>query len=370
MKLLWLLILICTISNAQTNSDYKKILHFPTKGIYQKKNELEKLSNNSILIKYYDRDSTVFGYLSAQNGNGIYQLSPEGTKKEFIDLLFKQISNYSYDIKNPNIVCTLNKLSISSDSSSSNIFLHLKSDLYYKIEMNYRLGMSIDTVFLAEGTDSVACLQAIVNSIDYLCQKANTIKTPFVQNIPNLSKNIQVNDGTFSISAIDSISIIHSTILDDISSQISKGIFMNFQEFLSNAPSITNSFWLSPDTTSTNGNVALYVMKGDSSISKVNSAWGLSLGGNEIYMFNHATQLIPIEKTSNGIVLSRYVDFKVRKNQAIYWRATIGRGWPQDANPYERKRSISISSMNGKLLPSTSHPIATKIDIATGLLSF
>ena len=48
-------------------------------------------------------------------------------------------------------------------------------------------------------------------------------------------------------------------------------------------------------------------------------------------------QLIPIEKSGRGIIVSRFQKPEVRQNQAIYWRNLMSNN--KDTNPFDRKQN-------------------------------
>ncbi|MEJ7673291.1 MAG: hypothetical protein WKF59_11395 [Chitinophagaceae bacterium] len=96
---------------------------------------------------------------------------------------------------------------------------------------------------------------------------------------------------------------------------ILSGIYLSFNEFKNNAPSIRN-YYVNVD--SQNNKVKIYQILPDSSSKLIEKAWGLSLN-NELY-FYASGQLYPIEKSGNTFYMAKYLEPKTRRNQALYWR--------------------------------------------------
>lgn len=86
----------------------------------------------------------------------------------------------------------------------------------------------------------------------------------------------------------------------------------------------------------------------------------------EQYVYTEG-QLIPIEKSGKGIIISRFQKPEIRRNQAIYWRNLMGS--TADTNPFGRsqnKKAKKHKALSGK----KEQPVATSIDVETGELLF
>ena len=141
------------------------------------------------------------------------------------------------------------------------------------------------------------------------------------------------------------------------SDQFVTGIYTSFEQFLADAPAIASfKVKINRDTDS----VELYKINGrDSSGVLVKNAWGISVG-NELYKINKG-KLLAIEKMGNGFMLSKYVDPKQRKNNALFWRNNIG-SRKGVKNPFGNKDSLKSTSVKGQKFK------LTHLDMNTGEL--
>lgn len=139
-----------------------------------------------------------------------------------------------------------------------------------------------------------------------------------------------------------------------------KGVFMTFQEFKDNAPSVSN-FLVKADTTA--GKINLYQLMADSSAKALNDAWGVSIN-NELYKFKDGN-LYPIEQSGKGYSLSKYLDFNNRKNQGFYWRRSVGI-MLKDNNPFDDSHIYRVPIAKGVPFQVES----TRIDDASGDLAY
>jgi hypothetical protein len=149
-----------------------------------------------------------------------------------------------------------------------------------------------------------------------------------------------------------------------------QGAYASFEEFVNNSPSVTGPLWATADTAAGNGHVRLYTMEPDSSWRPLTTVWGICFGGNELYKYENGL-LVPIEKSGNGFILSRYQLPALRKNQALYWRRLAANAWRHDTNPFDRSKSLVVKSFAaGAQLRTAYQPVATCIDMTTGELGF
>jgi len=139
--------------------------------------------------------------------------------------------------------------------------------------------------------------------------------------------------------------------------QFATGIYTSFDQFLDNAPAIPSfKIKVNKETDS----VELYKIDGrDSSGVLVKNAWGISVG-NELYKISKG-KLLAIEKVGSGFMLSKFVDPKRRKNNAIFWRNNIG-SRKGVKNPFGNKVSLKTTSVKGQKIK------LTHLDMKTGEL--
>lgn len=141
------------------------------------------------------------------------------------------------------------------------------------------------------------------------------------------------------------------------SDQFATGIYTSFEQFLDDAPAIS-SFKVKVNKVT--GSVELYKINGqDSSGVLIKNAWGISVG-NELYKINKG-KLLAIEKVGSGFMLSKFVDPKKRKNNAIFWRNNIGSRIGVK-NPFGNEDSLKTTSVKGQKIK------LTHLDMNTGEL--
>ena len=140
-----------------------------------------------------------------------------------------------------------------------------------------------------------------------------------------------------------------------------KGIYLSFQEFKNNTPSVSE-FVIKVDTATKQVNLYRFSV-GDSSVALIADAWGLSIN-NELYRYKNG-QLYAIEKRENEFALSKYLDFRTRKNQGFFWRRSIGSRQGNN-NPFDDNHIYRTPAKSGSSLKVET----TKLDSTSGELTF
>jgi hypothetical protein len=213
----------------------------------------------------------------------------------------------------------------------------------------------VDTVFSFPVRDTLAFSGALDTSMEIICKSWSGV-------------SVKSNE----IFEQSEDSLMQAMLLPDKAvwkdKAIAKGIYLTYQDFLNNIPSVTDPFWVEADTLSVNGAVKIKVMGSDSLVRDVKDMWGICFGGFELYKYESG-QLIPIEKAGRHFIVSRYQEPLLRRNHALVWRRVINYGWPDDANPYERKRSVVMKNSAAKIYTGPL-PVATRVDPASGVLTF
>jgi hypothetical protein len=139
-----------------------------------------------------------------------------------------------------------------------------------------------------------------------------------------------------------------------------KGIYLTYQEFLGNAPAISD---FEIDVKKRKKTV-VYTMGTDSIRKEVTYMWGVSYKG-ELYKYD-AGELVPIERKNNAFVLSKYMDDINRRNQSIFWN-TIAFGVIVGGATY-----TSTAVHQATAIPAIVNfgPEATAVDVESGELVF
>lgn len=125
------------------------------------------------------------------------------------------------------------------------------------------------------------------------------------------------------------------------------GVYQTYQEFLENEPSVP-AFTVSVKKKT----ATIYALnKKGHKAEMIEQPWGVCKDG-ELYRYNGQT-LIPIEKYSNGFILSGYLHSGERKNKSLYWPMV-------EANKHPITTLTSL----------TQQPEATRINLDNGNLTF
>jgi hypothetical protein len=263
----------------------------------------------------------------------------------------------------------LRDLTYTTDTSGQYYYTRLKADVYRKNEgRNYRKLISVDTLLSGRLTNPDGYTVGITAVLDELYRTSLTVVYQAEKPENRLSATEAVNGLTETAIGAQAAA---GTALPVLSSKsFVNGAYATFQEFLRNTPSITGPLWAEPDTLAGNGHAKVFVLGEDSTARQLTNIWGVCFGGAELYKYENG-QLIPIEKSGNGFILSRFQDPVIRRNQALYWRRVASYGWPDDTNPFSRQRVLTVQQPDvvAKFI-SKQLPVATRIDMSTGALTF
>jgi hypothetical protein len=311
-------------------------------------------------------NNTTLGYIAATSGNETYRLCPETKNNNWLNTLVTQ--RYSRPGGKP-LTWVVRSVSMTTDTSGQYYFTHVKADVLRKGEANaWQKLMSVDTVLSGRLANNNSFATGITNVLDALyLASANRVDTRKKNKSRLLSAEI-LTEETVEAAALEESKQPALPIITD--NTVVRGAYATFAEFTNNTPSVTEPVWAEPDAASGNGHVKLFSMKKDSSIHQLTAIWGICFGGNELYKYENGL-LIPIEKSGNSFILSRYQEPALRKNQAMYWRRIAGKVWSGNSNPFDRNHAVVINNNKAaKKVNADRRPLATCIDMATGELAF
>jgi hypothetical protein len=301
-------------------------------------------------------DSITIGYIQAEKGNETYQLVPEQQHGNWLDSLIQQRYSSSFSAGGRHLLWMIRDLSVTNDTATTYYFIHLKANVYTRmsLKVDHPL-LTLDTALSGRLVDNNSYVTGITDILDVLYSSS-------LRATPEMVAADELQEDSLLLVTKSTVPILKDSIFH-------RGIYTSFSEFTANAPSVSGPVWARPDTTLP-GAVRLFTMEKDSSVREVKAAWGICLGGRELYKYYNG-RLIPIEKSGNGFVLSRYQDPVVRKNQAIYWRRLAADGWPDDSNPFSRKQMMTVNLKKVSGGPSAGpEPVATAIDMSSGEFKF
>lgn len=311
-------------------------------------------------------DNITLGYIAAQSGNETYRLSPEIKNSNWLNTLVTQ--RYNRAAGKP-LTWVVRSVSMTTDTSGQYYFTHVKADVLRKGEANaYQKLMSVDTVLSGRLSGNNSFATGITEVLDALyLASANRI------NAGKKNKNQLLSPGILTEQTVEAAALEGSIqpplpIITD--NTVVRGAYATFREFANNTPSVTEPVWAEPDMELGKGAVKLFMMSKDSSKHQLSAIWGICFGGNELYKYENGL-LIPIEKSGNSFILSRYQEPALRKNQAMYWRRMAVKVWSGDSNPFDRNHAVvTNNNQAAKKVNAGRQPLATCIDMATGELAF
>lgn len=292
-------------------------------------------------------DTTTIGYIGQPTRNAAYRLIPETAFTNWLQTFVNSKYKNVFDTTGRQLVWVIKNVSISKDSTGNNVFVRLKADVASAAaNKKYSLTGTVDTVIMATGAKAKYSL-AVEEAIQALFIVSGNNNTPVSTEPLTVNELISRAQQVYNIPAIkDSI--------------YKRGVYSTFEEFKNNNPSVTNTIIKVNDK----GSALLYQQLADSTSKEITSAWGICMAGEQ-YAYTEG-QLIPIEKSRKGIIISRFQKPEIRRNQAIYWRNIMGN--TTDANPFGRSQNkkAKYKALSGK----KEQPVATSIDMETGELLF
>lgn len=347
---LFFLLAMASFINAQDNSSVG--LEIP---VLQR--DLPASGLTSIEIISSIGDSTFIGILPSEYPNVRTNVIIAGGVQSWLqDYATRAFSSF-FDRNGKQILWVINALRLGKDSSDvgTTSFVKLSANIYSNTLDGYQLENSFDTTLVS--TDP---------NIDLGEELAIAINALYDKSVANTSSGIkqQLQFTQTGIKPLTKSSLIQSLqaeinlkILSD--SIYQTGVFKSFKEFTDNAPSVTNFYTL---IDSNSNEVQLYELATDSSSHLIANAWGISIN-NELYRYQDG-QLYAIEKDGNSFTLSKYIDYRRRKNQAFFWRRYIGKRQGND-NPFNDAH-VYRAALN--INPAIKVE-ATQLNMATGTIS-
>lgn len=295
-------------------------------------------------------DTTIIGYVGQANRNATFRLIPETDVTNWLQTFV--LSKYKNVFNNTGrqLVWVVKNLSISKDTTGNNIFVRLKADIASATaNKKYLLTGTVDTVIMATGAKAKYAV-AVEEALQTLFNVSANNNTPVSTDPLTVNELISQAQQAYNI-----------PILKD--SIYKQGIYSTFEEFKNNKPSVANAI-VKVDN---KGNPKLYQQLADSSSKEITKAWGISVAREQYAWIDG--ELIAIEKSGNGIMVSRFQKPSIRINQAIYWRNLMSYNNVNNANPFDRKHNKKAKkhkALSGK----KEQPVATSIDMETGELLF
>lgn len=186
-------------------------------------------------------------------------------------------------------------------------YVRLKATAYYSEDkQNYRFLTNFDTILIHNGFDVTDKHNRQIAEAIHLLYAACS------DHIGLDTSGALATEADITSKARERF---HAPILQD--SAYTEGVYRNYQEFLANAPSITNF-----EVVIKRKKAQIYAKGADSSRTLVESPWGVCKKG-ELYKYN-AEVLVAVERNGNAFLLSNYVEMSDRRNTAMFWLGLAG----------------------------------------------
>lgn len=285
-------------------------------------------------------DSNNLGYISSDIPNDRKFIKPSGTVTAWLQNFVNHQFGVNANSKADALLWVIQDLSMGKDSTQKQAysFVKLKADIYSGNELNCQLINTFDSTWVTSDDVNADFGKMIAQSFVELYknsfgQRRRTANIRFQQSSVKLTGT--KNDIISKVKAAKSDAIVKAN-------EYANGVYLSFDEFKNNSPSV-RSFYT--DVNSTTNKVSVYQIAVDSSSRLIQNAWGLSVN-NELYFYADG-QLYPIERSGNTFYMAKYLPFRTRSNQAIYWRNYVGAKQP-DNNPYNDAHVLRKNVLTAK----------------------
>lgn len=308
-----LLIHICTFAqtpdeDGSARNEKVKVIHLHAER-YRAKGEL-LLRLSGIKVIPLCADTSQLGFVQVGMANRKIRAVPDKPYTPYLQDFVNDILGGVYVPSGRQMLWVIKDLRINETTGafSEHAFVRLKADAYIPADNSeqpsYRLLKAYDTVLIKGGMDVTGKhdknIAQAIQQFYLACENAAGA----------------YSSGTPMTEAAIIDSTMHpfkSPIYQDTAYR--KGIYFSYQEFLANAPAVTD-FEIEP---AKRKKVTVYTTATDSIRKEVRHMWGLSYNG-ELYKFDGG-ELIPIERKGNAFVLSKYMEDINRRNRAIFWNS-------------------------------------------------
>lgn len=301
------------------------------------------------------RDSVGLGYVLKGLANQVAQIQPE---KALTTLLQEHVEKmYKSDFKKEGkkMLWVIKELRIGERTGFTEYsYLKLKANSYILSDnQNYHLVYKLDSVFVTESGGDVTAWhgQELEDAMKLLLKE--TLKK---------AKDVSNENIAYNLEEIKKMSTppYNYPILNDLN--YTEGAYKNYEEFLQNKPSI-----LSYEPVVLQKGKTKYITGFINSSGDTINIWGISKNG-ELYKYVEK-QLVPIEKSGNGFIVSYYVVKANMRNNGVFMSSLIG-GLAGGLISLALAEKMPQVKSIPNLTKSKKQPDATIIDMETGELAF
>jgi hypothetical protein len=257
-------------------------------------------------------DSTRLGFLQkGMDNHKVIAVPAENLTILLQDYITKQYEN-DYKTEGIKLLLVVKNLRINERTffSTQRAFARLHANAYISKDGNlYHFVTTVDTV------------QVYGSAIDVTSSHGENIAAALhkliVQSLNKAESSLALLSEAIAFDSV--ISNIRNIKLHPIqkASRYREGVYLGFQEFLLNDPSLKN-YDVEPESIGTS---RIFAINPDSTKKEI-IPWGLCKKG-ELYKY-HENSLVPIEKYGNEFMISDYIDQANRRNQSLFAGAFMG----------------------------------------------
>lgn len=297
-------------------------------------------------------DSSVLGYVQTGMFN---RWKPAGFEKPFTDYLQSYLDQHYRSIfkkEGPQLLIVVQEIRIGERtfSMSERGFCQLKA-ITFAGDGNgkFRQITTLDTILTRGG-------------LDVTHKHGENIAAALHLLLVKSGKTTQAGNNAYTIPEIRENAAKRYNVPGLQAKEHPDGIYLTFQEFIDDRPSITTFEF----TTNSDKVTQFYQKDSSGKIRYIDKFWGVRKSG-ALLKQHYDASLIPIEQKQNSIYLVNYLANSRRNNNALIW-SSVGGGLIGGA--------IAAGSMAGTMpfvenIPyiKKKEPFATRIDIETGELS-
>ena len=341
-----LTLFVSTILSAQQT---RFVLPLPATNAQSTESQTSSITKTSGNFELLDLtgDSLVLGYLPLKDGGNERQaIVTPGNKSDWLIATTSGNAAASFSSRANPVLYVLNDISVGRTGSGN--YVRLKATVYEKTTSGYSLLNEVDTLVMDNATD-INNIGNLINTA--ISSTAGLLNTGIVQRPSGkaLTKEGVIKEETDK----------YAFISKDINAT---GIYMSYDEFKANKPSF-EQFFIKTDTMTKTIEVNSFG-QADSTLRPV-TPWAIAVN-NELYVFQD-NKLYPVEAVGNNLVFSKFIDPDTRKNNASYWRITVGENLAgKYANIFDNANTLTLMNYHDKGLNGE----AGKVNADTGTPEF
>ena len=323
----------------------------------------KSIAVSDIQVLQFVRDSVKLGYVLKGIANQVAQIQTEKPLTIFLQHHIEKMYKNDFKSEGSKILWVIKELRISERINFTEYsYLKFKADSYISSDnKTYSLVCKLDTVFVTESVGDVIAWHGQ--------ELEDAMKLLLKESLKKAKDLIKRSDG-FTLEEISKMSkpqINYPILVDSV---YLEGAYKNFEEFIKNKPSINNY----KAQTFYDGKSKFIIGFIDDKEKNIN-IWGVSKNG-EIYKFIEK-QLVPIEKSTNGFIVSHYILNANKRNRSLLLGGLLGGvagGLIGGIAGSLISLSTSVKMLSVKSIPyitkPNKQPNASLIDMETGELSF